>query len=283
MAIMWRGLQKLKGGLAFCDKKGGQETILTTSPQWFTEESETKVHPLGTKLVVEDMRFTYSHINASSDSCWRGRGLANLGKNLGGGNSYLDASAMTAAVEHATDVTITVSGITANEFENGIIAIFPSVWTGIITGRVKSNDATSASSTKFYLKEGVQAACGASSTAKIHWNQYAYTGKASTGDSVRFRCSQVGCLCENATVDYYVWLQTWGPYLGQYSTWKMGQGNYLRAVYFDTYGGMMPYSATASNGNYKNAQYAGFCLGPSWNATDAADSWTPLVMLQISP
>lgn len=268
--------------LRFIDGLGNTERILTSPNQWFTEQSKAKQYPLGTKLVVEDMVFRYAHIHESSDSCWRGRGLANLGKNLNG-NALLPATAMTAASEHDTDVTITVSGVSAGEFENGAMALFPSTWTGLITGRIKDNDATSGSSTKFYLKEGIQADCGAASTAKIHWNQYAYTGKASTSHYVRFYVSQVGCLWENATADYYVWLQTWGPYMGQYSTYKMGTSKWHRAVYFDGYGGMMEYNAADLYESGTSAQYAGFCLGPSYDGTDTADAWTPWVMLQISP
>jgi len=259
---------------------------LTNVDQWFNEESATKNYAIGTKMEVEDMVFRYAHVNADSDSVWRGRGTLNLGKNakVYTGHNYI--SAMTAASAAAETVTVTLTeDATADEFENGWMALFPSVWTGIVTGRVKRNDATS-TTTKLYLKEGIQAACGAASTGRLHWNQYAYVGKPFTSADVTPGFSAVvGCAWVNCTADYYLWVQTWGPYMCQYSeTEKPGQGRYHRSVYFDSYGGFLnPATESIYNETTGDAQLAGFSLPCALNSTDEGSGWSPWVMLQISP
>lgn len=255
---------------------------LTGTDQWFTEESSTKNYKIGTRMVVEDMVFRYAHISAYRASAWRGRGMQNIGKQTSTNcldDGYRTSSAMTAAAAGATSVTVTIDdsySATANEFEDGVIALFPSTWTGIILGRIRSNTATSTTTT-FALKEGIQDACGITSTSKINWNPYLYTGTPKTDSPIAFRSSPVGCLNVNATADYYVWLQTWGPYLGQYGMpTKPGEGKDYRCVYFDRYGAFI--NGTDAGITH---QYAGFVLAGT--AEDQGDGWTPFVMLQLSP
>jgi len=287
--IRWRGLHRLTGGLSFCDKNGGEERILTTSPQWFTEESETQVHPIGTKLVVEDMVFRYARIETNRASAWRGRGMANLGKqnSVHNANGYIPIGAGTAGVAGDKTLTLTLgvysSGdadyeAAADEFKNGEIYLESSPWTGAVRGRIKANDATS-TTTLFYLKEGIVAPTSATPNGKLHWNQYAYVGTPITDSHASKKCSCVGCLNVNGTADYYVWLQTWGPYMSQYgSTDQQGEGNDHRAVYFDRYGAFVWPSAAGAS------QFAGFSM-PCTNDYDADGfaGWSPWVMLQISP
>jgi len=281
--MFWKGRNKFRD-FELVDKKYGVERIICNPSQWFTEESVAKLFPYGTKLVAEDTVHRYGHISAYRASAWRGRGMQNIGNQTAtscAASGFRPATTMTAASSGAVSVALTLDGsysATADEFENGVIAIFPSTWTGIVQGRVRSNTATSTTTT-FTLKEGIVADCGASSTSKVHWNPYAYTGTPKTDSIVAFRSSIVGCLNVNGTADYYAWLQTWGPYLGQYGLEAQpGEGKYNRSVYFDTYG------AFIQGGDNEHRQYAGFSL-PCTADTDAVGSsgWSPLVMLQISP
>jgi len=249
--------------LELIDNKGSSEKIITAPTQWFTEESAAKQYEIGTKLVVEDMVFRYAHIETNRASAWRGRGMHNLGKQntAHGANGYIPVGTATAASAAATTLVLTLgtwdSGTaayeaTADEFKNGEVYLESSPWTGAVRGRIRSNAATSTTTT-FQLKEGIVAAIGTSPNGKLHWNQYAYVGTAISDSQCAFRCSCVGCLNVNGTADYYVWLQTWGPYMSQYgSTDQPGEGKDNRSVYFDRYGAFVQGSSTT----YDN-QYAG--------------------------
>lgn len=267
---------------------GESEKILTRPDQWFTEESVVKLYDIGTKLVVEDMVFRYAHIETNRASAWRGRGMHNLGKqnSAHNANGYIPIGAATAASAGATTLVLTLGtydsgtashSATANEFQNGEVYLESSPWTGLVRGRIRNNDASS-TTTNFYLKEGIVAAISATPNGKLHWNQYAYVGTAITDSHASKKCSCVGCLNVNATADYYVWLQTWGPYMGQYgSTTQPGEGNDLRAVYFDRYGAFV-------TGTSVTHQYAGHSLPCTMdNDADGFQGWSPLVMLQIAP
>jgi len=258
---------------------------LTGVDQWFNEESETQNYAIGTKMVVEDMVFRYAHINAYRASAWRGRGMQNIGGQTSvncSASGYLPVSAMTAASAAATSITVTIDNAysaTANEFENGEIYLESSPWSGAVRGRIRSNTATSTTTT-FALKEGIVAATSTTPSGKLHWSPYAHTGTPKTDSIVAFRSSVVGCLNVNGTADYYVWLQTWGPYMSQYgSTDQQGEGKDHRSVYFDRYGAFIQGTTAGID-----RQYAGFSLACTAD-TDATGSsgWSPWVMLQISP
>lgn len=277
--MFWRGRNKFRD-FELVDKMGGVERIITNPSQWFTEQSVDKLYPLGTKLVVEDMVFRYAQVYASSDSCWRGRGAQWFGRGHGG-NVYIPTTAMVAAAALAKEVTLTTpESLLADEFENGRMALFPSVWTGIISGRIKTNDPTSEGSTKFYLKEGIQAACGPTSEAFVYVNTYKNVGKAKTSHGPRWWQRIVGGMNVNATLSYFIWLQTWGPWMGQYgsSTYKPGTHKYQEDVYFDPYGAIVEPEFLGTH-----RQRAGFYLGQGYDGTDLGEAWTPMIMLQISP
>ena len=202
-------------------------------------------------------------------------------------NGYIPIGAGVAGVAGDKTLTLTLGTYdpgdadyeaTANEFENGEIYLESSPWSGIVRGRIKSNDVTS-TTTKFYLKEGIIAATSVTPNGKLHWNQYAHVGKPKTDSHCSRRCSVVGCLAVNATVDYYVWLQTWGPYLGQYGQPEQpGEGADNRSVYFDRYGAFVQLGAAGAS------QYAGHSLPCTCdNDADGMSGWSPLVMLQIAP
>jgi len=271
--------------------------------QWYDEQSSTQLHQLGAKLVVDDgggeMVFRYAHIAANAASAWRGRGMSNLGLygddgTLGADNGFLYAATITEAAAGATEITVTLSGaggsnnITCaeNELAGGYIVIMPAVWTGWIGGRIRSNTAAVAGVMTVTLVEGIQDACAAASPTRLTWNPYAYVGTPLTNGSAWRWTSVVGCLNLNATVDYYVWLQTWGPYVAQtsaYGTYDIGRGTHDRNVFFDGYGGFMSSAYMVANGHpAENYQRAGFVLANTYAPTETL-SWMPLVMLQISP
>lgn len=149
-----------------------------------------------------------------------------------------------------------------------------------MTGRIKSNTATSTTTT-FTLKEGIIAAIDSTPSGKLNWNPYAYTGTPKTDSYCASRSSIVGCLNVNATADYYVWLQTWGPYIcqpGGASGSYPGEGVNQRIVFFDMYGGFLHWSASAAY------QRAGIVLPCTVDPdADGRNGWATLVMLQLSP
>jgi hypothetical protein len=209
--------------------------------------------------------------------------------NTDGSWGHVLAASGTAASAGATTIVLTLDGsysATADEFAEGFLYMESSPWTGAVTGRIKSNDATSTTTT-FYLKEGIVAATGASPNAKVHWNQYAYVGKPYNDHHAAHFCSTVGCSWVNvaANTEKYVWLQTWGPYIGQYAEAEQpGEGKTNRAVYFDSYGGFTNAATEATYGSGPNAQYAGFSLPCTYTDTAEGNAdWSPWVMLQISP
>ena len=281
--MFWKGRNKFRD-LELVDKKYGVERIICNPSQWFTEESASKLFPYGTKLVVEDTVHRYGHINAYRASAWRGRGMQSIGNQTTvncAGTGYIGIASGTAASAAATSLTLTLDNsysATANEFENGEVYLESSPWSGAVRGRIKSNAATSTTTT-FVLKEGIVAATGAAPNGKLHWNPYAHTGTPKTDSIVAFRSSIVGCLNVNGTADYYVWLQTWGPYMSQYgAALQQGEGKDVRAVYFDRYGAFIQGTGEEAR------QYAGFSLACTADVDAIGSSgWSPLVMLQLSP
>lgn len=251
-------------------------------------ESAGQLYPVGMRYVRDDMVFRYGHIHADSDVANRGRGVANIGKygtHATGSKGYLEASAMVAANIGDTTIILTIDGIAKDEFKDGEIAIFPEVFTGIIRARVKSNLVSAGGQTVFTLKNAIPDICGAASTAKLFWNPYAYVGKLRAGvDEARFKVTQVGCLNVLTPVDHWAWLQTWGPYMGQYGgVSKPGQLIHDEDVWFDSYGAFITYACGGSMKPGLGAQRAGFVMGNRYTEADLTGAWSPWIMLQISP
>lgn len=252
------------------------------------EEKATQQYPVGMRYVRDDMVFKYGHIHADSDWANRGRGVVNIGKygtHATGSVGHRETTAMVVANIGDKTITLTVDGILENEYQDGEIAIFPEVFTGIIRARVRSNLVSADGQTVFTLKDSIPDVCGAASKAKLFHNIYAYVGKLRAGvDEARFKTSVVGCLNVLTPADHWAWLQTWGPYMGQYGgVSKPGESQHDEDVWFDTYGAFINYVTAGSMLPGKGAQRAGFVLGNRYTEADMDTGWSPWIMLQISP
>lgn len=241
------------------------------------------------------MVFHYCHTSAYATGA-KGRGQFNLGNQTStahAGSGHLTA-VVVAADSGATEINLTLDNAyaaTADEFKNGAIFARGYPFTGPLHGRIRTNDAEVAATgyTKFYLKEGMTTALVVHGTAiaKVHWNQYAYTGKPGTDSVIAHKTSVVGCPWVALTADYYYWGQSWGPYMGQTGetgSEDIGLGAHCGMVYFDSYGGFLNPS---SEGLYQEQsgkpQFAGFVLGNRYTVSGSTKQWTPWVLLQITP
>jgi len=246
----------------------GQDTItLTTSPQGIYEESSTQQHPIGSRLIVDDMVFKYCAAEADP-----GGTSSTILPNMAVVNKAapVAASAITAITSTgATAITCTVAGTAAHAYENGYIIQQPTVaWTQ--NGKLRIADNTT---TVYTLKDPIVQTIASTDNLYFNKNMYADVGKNPTNIAGRQFTSWVAVPLLAITPSYYFWGQTWGPcclQFGEGSAHRGGETEDERFFGFNVYGG------TATS-NIPERMHAGFVIPYTFG------TYSMLFMLQITP
>jgi hypothetical protein len=235
---------------------------------------------IGTRRVRWDGR-VYRYGKASNIVSVRHFGLKFWGQIGDGVATTLAAS----QVVGDDTITITASGVSANEFKGGMVTMFS---TPVQTRGILSNTATSGGTIVITLDEPLDTVVtsGGTYTEVLH-NPYLnlrLTAGPSGGDSGNDYSSVGGIPCAITTVaNYHLWVQTWGW------VWVNPHGSSLqdagitggeRKVVFDCEGSItipadVAHGPCGAGGGYQ--QPAGFIVDRS----GAGSSGPPLIMLQI--
>lgn len=245
------------------------------------EASSTQNYLFGATRRTIDGR-VYKYAKASNIVSVRHFGLKFWGQ-IGDGAAAVTPAA---AVVGSSFVTITKSGIAADEFVGGYFMSHgtPTQFRGII-----GNTATSGTTIIIELDEPLTTALVATTTyCEILHSPYAnvrLTAGPSGGDSGNDYSSVAGMpAITTDTANYYLWIQTWGP------IWINPHGSSLqdagitggeRKVVFDVEGSICIEDDVAHGpgADGDEHQLAGFIIDRS----AASTSGPPLVMLQITP
>ena len=167
--------------------------------QSIMEESSTQKHRLGTRLVIGDRVFRYALAGAT-----------NLTAAYVCGMPGALTSEDTVTVAHAIGtmtVTVTASGIAANQFAEGYLVVDEGTGAGE-TYKIKSNTATSGGLITCTLYDGLVTAWSTSDTDVTLIGSPYYKIIVVPTDGI---IMPVGVPLIAVTAAYYCWIQTWGP------------------------------------------------------------------------
>ncbi|KKK65758.1 hypothetical protein LCGC14_2970920 [marine sediment metagenome] len=246
---------------------------MTGVRQEYDEASTTQRYKIGSRMVVDERVFHYAKAGATLDC------------GLGAFNTYtqhVSFALVAIASSGATSLVVTVGGgdgvagngdIAEDELFGGYIVIWPADMTETMNRRVVGNTATTGGGTMTVtLDRPLSAALVGTDHAEIMACQYLNVQTASPAYGFH---TVVGMPPVSATINQYLWLQTWGP------VWitalaGAGDGNHNRRVYFRENGSVMKNDAGAT---YANSQLAGYILANAPGGGQGA----PFIQLMLAP
>ncbi len=181
---------------------GGQDYAPTGISQGIYESSSTQKAPLGTRLVFPDGRvFRYAHFVADTN-----RALL-VSQDVSATCQAEADNSLAAASAGATTITVTASGVTANQYQGGYFITTDDTGEGYCY-RIKSNTATSGSTYTLELYDGLVAAIDTTTDYSIVGNMwYKLRGATAATDML---VSGVSVLTMDVSEAAYGWVQTWG-------------------------------------------------------------------------
>ena len=170
---------------------------------------------LGISVAETTQRFVYGTRYVT----WDGRVYKYMGLTTGGCVSYHGvASTAEAALSYTvnplatsiggTSITATVDTITEDQFSGGFAYIYKAIGENSIIRQIVGNDATSGTTTKFYLERPLEVATTTSDYHEIYANPYRLVS-----GSTNSTAAWMGVPTVTAATGYNVWVQTWGPAL----------------------------------------------------------------------
>ncbi|KKK82105.1 hypothetical protein LCGC14_2806720 [marine sediment metagenome] len=247
----------------------------TGTYQDYDEASATQNYTIGSRMVVDERVFHY----------------AKAGNTLAGGlgafnalTQHVSFALVAIAASGATSIVVTVGAgdgvaadgvIAADELVGGYVVIWPADMGDTMNRRVVGNiAATSGSSMTVDLDRPLSAALVGTDHAEIMASPYLNVQKATPAFGFH---SVAGMPPIAATVDQYLWLQTWGPVwitpggLGQASV-----GFLNRRVYFREDGSI---DENPVGGIYADSQLAGYVLANAPGEGQGA----PFIQLMLAP
>jgi len=240
--------------------------------QEYDEASTTQHYKIGSRMVVDERVFHYGKAGATLDC------------GLGAFNTYtqhISFALVAIAASGATSIVVTVGAgdgvaadgvIAEDELVGGYVVIFPADMTEVMNRRVVGNTAgTSGNPMTVDLDRPLSTALVGTDHAEIMASQYL---NVQTGGPYGFH-TVVGMPPISATINQYLWLQTWGP------VWitplaGAGAGNQNRRLYFRENGSVMRNDAS---GSYADSQLAGYVLANAPGEGQGA----PFTQLMLAP
>ncbi len=235
-------------------------------------ESATAQYPIGTRFVNGGR--TYHYGKYTTAIVYNTAAVENTGAfALSYSNSYDTAYA---AGETVIKVDGTSDGVPAkNALAGGYLFIWASAALGRIQMRVISNlaaESASPYSVAMTLEQPTPVAIAANTGLEVYANQYASMRRA-TGANYS---ACVGLPPINFTVNYYGWVQTWGPCFIVNTGTQTGAASYDRQLVFSA-DGSVTLADEAYGGSLSN-QIAGYALNTTTSGN--ADQW---MMLTLDP
>lgn len=251
---------------------------LTGADQYYDQASDVQNFTLGSRMVVDERAFRYA----------KAGGL--LDPQLGSKSPYPQIVAQRAvanAAPGAISIVVTVANpdgilgtgeIGVNELADGYIVIFPTAPARAINRRIIANTGIAApgGAITVTLDRPIPVALGAAAVAELTVSQYLDVLSGDIGAWYNEYSAVVGMATLAATINQYVWLQTWGPlWISPQAGVSIGINN--RKVVFRFDGSLE--ECTAANG--ATEQHAGYVMsqGRGPGLAQAA----PFVFLQITP
>jgi len=221
----------------------------------------TQRYVLGTRHLGWDGS-VYKYCKAAST--YTSYQLAVWDEGTGAGVSYEALGAASPA--GSNEVTLTEGSISEDQYSGGYLLLFHATGDGQVYG-IQSNEATSGTTTKFYLDRPLSVAVTTSDNIELYANPYSAVKQGNSGGTQGF----IGVPLRLLTDNYYGWVKTWGPtFIAPQST----VGNtYLGGCWFRHDGSIDVHGNIET---YVTSQYAGYVM-----VGDASNDG-PLIMLQVS-
>lgn len=226
------------------------------------DDSTTQDYPLGTRLAVDERVFRYCragaalnrHDGACNNDSWT---LTNEEPNQ-------------AAAIGATSIQVVNTAGTANQYQNGWVAIFTN---RLQVRHILRNDASDGTDILLYLDGGLETAIVADTTWVTGYPSIYFDTRQISTAFASVMCVPV---CEVASGSYY-WGQTWGPCYGRVIGTVPGVTSVDREIYFGGNGSLYGHieAEAAAAGGY---QRAGHLLPRT-----SAGGGDQLYMLQLAP
>ena len=171
-----------------------------------------------------------------------------------------------ASAAGSNEVTMTQGSITENQYAGGQMIIFHATGDGEVY-TIMANEATSGTTTKFYLDRPLAVALTTSDNVELFANHYGSVAQGNSGGTQGF----LGVPMALLTDTHYGWVKTRGP---AFVSPQATVGNaYLGACYWRHDGSIDVYSNIAT---YVTSQYAGYVMAGHTSGDG------PLIMLQGS-
>lgn len=242
---------------------GGVEIakISGPSPEVYAE-SAAQLYPLGTRLVVDERVYRYARAGAALNR--HDGAMNNDSWSLTNEEPNQDASV------GDTEIQVVNATATANQYQNGWVAIFTA---RLQVRRVLANDASDGTDTKLWLDGPLEVAIANGTTWVTGYPSIYYDTR-----TISETYGSVVCVPNiSVTSQYYYWGQTWGPcYLRAAGTVPGLTANDRDCYFAGTgalYGNIQAEGATA--GGY---QRAGFLLPRT-----SGSGGDQFFMLQLTP
>jgi len=220
---------------------------------------ETQRFVLGTRHIAWDGS-VYKYCKAASTYTSYQMGVWDEG--TGAAVSYEAIGANSSA--GSNKITLTEGSITEDQYAGGYMVIFHATGGGQAYG-IQGNDATSGTTTTFYLDRPLAVAVTTSDAMELYANPYSAVKQGNSGGTQGFIGIPIALLTDN----YYGWIKTRGPaFVAPQST----VGNTYLGGCFWRHDGSVDVHGNIET--YVTSQYAGYVM-----VGDASNDG-PLIMLQ---
>lgn len=251
---------------------------ITETDQFYNEESVTQNYAIGSRMVVDNRTYHYSYSHAAIALPTATYRLAVSTDQILAVNDLLSVGATVAG---ATQLVVTVGAyqggiVAANELVNGYVEIWPVAGTGFMFRKIIANTATLVGGNiTITVDRPMENVVGAASQVSIHPSVYRNIESAVTAGLAGFGTA-VGLPPIPVTLNYYFWLQTWGPcFIAPTGAWPLSAAN-MFDVYFHQDGTTNDFNTEYAAGANPSPQRIGFAMGSGAYGSGA-------VFLQLNP
>ena len=250
---------------------------ITESDQFYNEQSAVPNYTIGSRMVVDERTYHYARASLAISNVGTYR-LAVSRDQILAINDLL--SAAPAKVVGDTTVVVTVAAfqggvVAADELVGGYIEIWPVAGGNqFMWRRIIANTAVAAGLVTITVDRPFNFAVGLLSQVTVHPSIYRATVSAFDAGLAGYAVA-VGLPPVPVTINWYYWLQTWGPcFIAPTGVWPLGALNFVD-VYFHS-DGCINSSLGEAIGAGNSPQRVGYALG-------AGNYGSGEVMLQLAP
>jgi hypothetical protein len=231
--------------------------------QDYDEESATQNYTIGSRMQVDERVFYYSYAHAAIAGITASMRLAVSTDQILAVNDLLSVGATVAG---ATQVVVTVGAfqagvVTANELVGGWLEIWPVAGTSFMFRKITANTATAVGGNiTITVDRPMENVVGAASQVTVHPSVYRNVESAVTAGLAQF-ATAIGLPPRAVQLNYYFWLQTWGPcFIAPTGAWPLSVLNDYD-VYFHQDGTTADFNAEYAAGANISPQRIGHVMG----------------------